>query len=370
MRTLTIPFLFILAMFVLLCCATTARATVGFQHFTIPDLSGPKGAPAIEIGVWYPTDAPASLERLELGEQIVANDAPIRGTRLPLIVMSHGHGGSYAGHSDTALALAHAGFIAAALTHPGDNYQDESLATQIWERPRQLKVMTDYLINSWSQRAHIDAARVGAFGFSAGGFTVLVEAGGVPDLTRVRGHCKAHPTFETCRLISNQPIDFNTKIAWTHDRRIRAVVSAAPAIGFTFTREGLRNVRQPIQLWRAGNDQVLPHPYYAEAVRRALPTSPEVHVVPGAGHYDFIPPCSPKLAKAVPQICTSEAGFDRAAFHANFDCQVVAFFKKTLGKPGGSATAAKQPLAIRHRRYRHIDSDSGDADSAKITFSE
>jgi predicted dienelactone hydrolase len=86
-------------------------------------------------------------------------------------------------------------------------------------------------------------------------------------------------------------------------------------------------------LGRAAHDQVLPHPYYAEAVRRNLPTPPETHVVPGAGHYDFLAPCSPELAKANPEICTSEPGFDRTAFHRDFDRDVVAFFVRTLGRP-------------------------------------
>lgn len=87
---------------------------------------------------------------------------------------------------------------------------------------------------------------------------------------------------------------------------------------------------QPVQLWRAEDDQVLPHPYYAEAVRLALPTPPETHVVADAGHYDFLKPCSADLATRMPAICTSKPGFDRAAFHERFDHDIVAFFKRTL----------------------------------------
>jgi predicted dienelactone hydrolase len=327
----TPPISALAAVLSLLIFVTTAHASVGFQHFTIPDPAGPKGGQQIEVGIWYPTDARAVPQRLELGEQTVADNAPVRGGRLPLVVISHGHGGSYAGHVDTAIALASAGFIAAALTHPGDNYKDESRATEIWERPRQLKVLTDYMVDLWPEHAHVDSDRIGAFGFSAGGFTVLADAGGEADLSKVEAHCKAHPTFESCQAIANQPIDFHAKIAWAHDRRIKAVVSAAPAIGFTFGRAGLSHLRQPVQLWRAGDDRVLPYPYYAEAVRRALPTAPESHVVPHAGHYDFLAPCSSQLAKALPQICSSEPGFDRAAFHQMFDRDVVVFFEKTLG---------------------------------------
>jgi predicted dienelactone hydrolase len=306
--------------------APQSRAAVGFQHFFIPD---PKGPP-IEVGVWYPTDAAPKQEVIETAPQTVATDAPVQGDRLPLVVISHGHGGSYAGHLDTAIALAEAGFVAAALTHDGDNWRDSSKAVAVWERPRQLKVMTDYLLGAWRDRGHIDAGRIGAFGFSAGGFTVLAAAGGVPDLGAINAHCQSHPQFEDCRIVAHATLPAVDTITWTRDTRIRSVVLAAPALGFAFDRAGLAAVRQPVQLWRAADDHVLPHPYYAEAVRLALPAPPEVHVVTSAGHYDFLAPCSAKLAKMVPEICASEPGFDRRDFHARFDRDVVAFFTRTL----------------------------------------
>jgi predicted dienelactone hydrolase len=306
--------------------APQTAAAVGFQHFTIPDPQGPP----IEVGVWYPTDAVPIAERIESATQVVAHDGPVKGDRLPLIVMSHGHGGSYVGHRDTAFALAQAGFIAAALTHNGDSWRDQSNPTAVWERPRQLKVLTDYMLDGWAGSAHIDAQRIGAFGFSAGGFTVLAAAGGEPDLSALIGHCAAHPEFEVCQILAGRPLPDVDKIVWTHDSWIKAVVSAAPALGFAFGQKGLAAVRQPVQLWRAADDQVLPHPYYAEAVRIALPTPPEMHVVSGAGHYDFLAPCSAELAKRVPAICTSEPEFDRTAFHQQLDRDVVAFFKQKL----------------------------------------
>jgi predicted dienelactone hydrolase len=318
-----------------LVCAATAHAAVGFQHFTIPDPDGPP----IEVGVWYPTDAAPSPTRVELFSEPMAKDGPVKGRGLPLVVISHGNGGSYAGHVDTAVALAEAGFVAAAVTHTGDNWRDQKAATRVWERPRHLKLLTDYMLGAWSDHDRLDADKVGAFGFSAGGLTVLAAAGGEPDLSKVAEHCKAHPDFFECGLVIRLSRQFLAAvppgIVWTHDTRIKAVVSAAPALGYTFDRAGLAGVRQPLQLWRGENDAVLPHPYYAEAVRLALPTPPETHVVPGAGHYDFLAPCSPELAKVNAMICASAPGFDRGAFHAAFNRDVVAFFVRSLGRPSG-----------------------------------
>jgi predicted dienelactone hydrolase len=306
--------------------AGQADAAVGFQHFSINDLQGQP----IEIGVWYPTDAAPKLEAIESDQQMVARDAEVKGAGLPLIVISHGHGGSYTGHLDTAVALANAGFVVAALTHNGDSWRDQSNPTAIWERSRQLKLLTDYMLGAWADHERIEANIVGAFGFSAGGLTVLTAAGGEPELRTIADHCNAHPAFEDCQIVEQHPLPLDTDIVWTHDPRIKAVVSAAPALGFAFGSKGLAAVRQPVQLWRAEDDQVLPHPYYAEAVRLALPKPPETHLVANAGHYDFLKPCSAELATRVPAICTSKKGFDRAAFHERFDHDIVAFFTRTL----------------------------------------
>ncbi|CAN7580575.1 prolyl oligopeptidase family serine peptidase [Phenylobacterium sp. LjRoot225] len=314
-----------LALLVLIFTTASAQAGVGFARLTIPD---PDDGP-IEAGVWYPTDA--APRQLPFLEAPAAVGGPVAGQGLPLVVISHGTGGAFTSHQDTAAALAAAGFVAVALTHAGDNWRDRSRAVEIWRRPRQLKLTVDYILSTWPDHDRIDPDRVGAFGFSAGGFTVLAAAGGEPDLVAVGPHCQAHPDFFDCRLVARGggralPAGF----IWAHDPRIKAVVAAAPALGYAFGRKGLAQVRQPVQLWRAADDQVLPHPYYAEAVRLALPAPPEFHLVAGAGHYDFLAPCSAELAKHYPQICTSAPGFDRAGFHAAFNRDLVDFFRRTL----------------------------------------
>ena len=296
---------------------------VGFQHLQID---------GTEIGIWYPTRAAVTPQTLELLPQAVAVDAPVAGHGLPLVVISHGNGGSYAGHFDTALALAQAGFVVAALTHPGDNWHDQSRATDVAARPRALSGLISYMLDRWPGHATIDPRRVGAFGFSSGGFTVLAAAGGVPDLHRIAQHCAEHPAFYDCAMMAahKDAIVSASAPQWVADRRIAALVVAAPALGFTFGRGSLARLTMPIQLWRAADDHVLPQPFYADAVAKDLPTPPDYHIVPGADHFDFLAPCSAALATQVPAICRSAAGFDRTAFHAQFDTAVVAFFARTL----------------------------------------
>lgn len=324
----------LIATIAILCAfaATPAFASnVGFEEVKITNGE----EPPLTAGIWYPTDAPASLHALGTFTQNVAPGGLIAGDNLPLVVISHGGAGSYEGHSDTALALAHAGFVAAAISHAGDTFDDQSHVLQLWRRPAQLHRLVDYMLEEWHWHAQLNAVRVGAFGFSNGGFTVLVAAGGVPDLAAIAPYCEAHPDHDLCEALKQGGIDPHLgkdipADVWVHDPRINALVIAAPAFGFAFNRAGLSNVRAPIQLWRAADDRHQPNPYYDEAIRAALPQAPEYHVVPNAGHYDFLPPCDARHARIAPAICKSLPGFDRAAFHEEFNADMVRFFKATL----------------------------------------
>jgi len=301
---------------------------VGFEKATVPD----PGDQPLEVGIWYPSKAPALAQPLGLFTQTVAANAPVSGDGLPLVLMSHGSGGSFEGHYDTALALAQAGFVVAAVTHTGNNYRDDRFI--VADRPRHIIRVLDYMLGKWPAHAQIDPARIGVFGHSAGGFTALVLIGGVPDMSRERDFCAAHEKDDwACSQLKARHIALTTPPAasvWLHDKRIKAAVIAAPAIGPAFTPAGLANVTVPVQLWRAADDHILKHPYFAQAVYDALAAKPEYHVVAHADHFDFLAPCSDLLARYVPMICKSEPGFDRAAFHRDFDAAIVAFFQKQL----------------------------------------
>src|ERR1700690_2378131 len=154
--------------------ASAFAANVGFE---VVKITNGAGTP-LTSGIWYPTDAPATEHPLGAFIQTVAPFAPVAGRGLPMVVISHGGGGSYDSHYDTALSLAHAGFVAAAVSHAGDTYGDQSQVLRLWRRPTQLRQLVSYMLDEWPQRDRLDDARVGAFGFSNGGLTVLVSAGG------------------------------------------------------------------------------------------------------------------------------------------------------------------------------------------------
>ncbi|ARN19410.1 alpha/beta hydrolase family protein [Piscinibacter gummiphilus] len=310
--------------------AAACAAEAGYERVKVPD----GDQPPLDTAIWYPTTAEARSTDLGPFTLPIAMGAPVVGKGLPLIVMSHGNGGSALSHHDTAVALAQAGYVVAAVTHTGDNHADRSREVSMADRPRHVSRAIDFVLTQWRAKPQVDPARVGVFGFSSGGFTAVAVAGGVADLARVGPHCQAHPRDYACLVIAKDPA--GAIAAGTggplsgRDPRVRAAVVAAPALGFTFSRESLAGITLPVQLWRADADTVLPSPWYAEPVRDGLGTPPEYHPVPDAGHFDFLAPCTLRFSLMAPPLCSSQAGFDRAAFHREFNAAVVAFFGRTL----------------------------------------
>jgi len=323
-----LPRLFITALLSLLAAIRVDAASVGFQVIRVPV---PEDVP-LEVAIWYPSKTRPIARRLGPFTQTVARNGAIAGRSLPLVVISHGTAEWYGALYDTAIALARAGFVVAAPTHTGDNLADRSRSIRLADRPLHIHLVINDLLESWQYHRHIDAGRVGMFGFSAGALTALIVAGGEPDLGTLEDHCRDHPDFFDCRLVrahaSASPPPATPSLV--HDARVKAIVVAAPALGFTFSPDGLKAVTLPVQLWRAANDHVLPSPFYAEAVRDSLPSPPEYHVVAGADHLDFLAVCSPKWRSAAPDLCVERDGFDRGHFHREFNKRVVAFFSRTL----------------------------------------
>jgi predicted dienelactone hydrolase len=305
-------------------------ATVGFQYAKVADQDGIP----IDLAIWYPSTAEPAAHRLGPVLQTVSLKGAVVGRKLPLIVMSHGSGGAPWNNYDTAWALAAAGFAVVAPTHPGDNQTNRSRAAMVLERPEHVTLAVDFMVTLWPASRRIDDHRVGFFGFSAGGFTGLVVTGGVPDFRRLADHCRAHPLEVGCvvakPLLDDKRVMDLPSTRHLQDERIKAAVLAVPTLGFAFTPDRLAAVKVPVQLWRAGKDDVAPHPWHADTVRQALPMAPDYRVVNDAGHFDFIAPCTPEAVATAAFLCQETPGFDRAAFRERFNDEVVAFFKREL----------------------------------------
>ncbi len=196
-----------LILIVVACLAATLAHAAGLRFIEVP---ADAGGPALTGMVWTPCAAPPS--EVALGGGVVlpgVKDCPVAGNRLPLIVVSHGRRGSFLGHVDTATALADAGFVVAAINHPGDTARDSSRTDEfsvLVERPADMKRLTDFMLGAWKEAAVLDPKRVGLFGFSRGAYTGLVVIGGNPDFGALAPFCDSDgATTPKCRAIRDEP---------------------------------------------------------------------------------------------------------------------------------------------------------------------
>jgi predicted dienelactone hydrolase len=308
---------------VILCCVGSSAKAAGIQLFNY--------GPALSGAIWYPCRAepkhvsPGDLAVAVDYDLVGVSDCPVTGTKLPVVIFSHGHRGWFGGHHDTAEALADAGFVVAAINHPGDNGNDSSKSDDLSvfaSRPVDVIRVLDFLLDSWKDKAAVDSSRIGLFGFSKGGYTGLALVGAAPDFQRVARACNDKTGF--CEQLRSGGV-----VRPPHEARIRAAVIADPPSGF-FTQDNLALIKIPLQFWRSQLGGGGVDPGGTARVARGLPATTEIRTVP-ASHFAFLAPCSPQVATAIPGICTDlPAAFDRTSFHREFNASIVRFFREKL----------------------------------------
>lgn len=299
----------------------------GFEQLEVP-ASG--GEPTIEAMVWTPCAGDSGSSEIGPYSVRAIPDCAVTAQSLPLVVISHGYGGSLLGHHDTATALADAGFVVATLNHPGDFYGDDSGAHQlsIFEsRPRDVSRVISFMLERWEKRETLDPEAIGVMGFSRGGTTALLLSGAEPSISAsAERFCDPWWSFVQwqCRQLNSGEAGIDARA----DSRIRAAVVMDPLN--LFDAAGLESVGIPIQLWASemGGDKVeLQH---VKAIRASLPKITDYHEARGAGHFAYLAPCTPAFTESAPKICEDPAGFDRTDWHKKMNTAVVEFFKRQL----------------------------------------
>lgn len=286
----------------------------GCRTLAVPD---PAPGPAIPLVVLYPTDAPAGPARLGPYAIDVAMDAPPAAGRHPLVLVSHGSGGSHLAYRDLAAHLARAGHVVALVEHPGNSRNDNTLVdtdANLAARPRHLRLVVDALAADATLGPHVAADAVAIVGHSMGGYTALAAAG-------------ARPT-----AFARETADGRARaVPVTPDDRVRALVLLAPATPWYMAPGALRDVRVPILMLTAEHDPHTPEGH-AEIVRRGLPPDAplEHRVVPNAGHFSFLSPFPAAMTNAAFAPSQDPPGFDRARFHAALYAEVTGFLGRVL----------------------------------------
>ncbi|MEK1906769.1 MAG: hypothetical protein AAAB13_13370 [Pseudomonas sp.] len=304
---------------------------VGMHQLSFRD---PLDQQPMQAIAFYPASAPPGHTEMDLYQVAASLDAPVAPGHYPLIVLSHGNSGSPLAHHDLATALAQQGFVVLAVVHPGDNYQDQSrlgTLSNLYGRPLQLSAAIDAASQDPLLGRNLDSARVGVIGYSAGGESALILAGAHPEPEHLRAYCRQMPEDADACAAQGELVADRDDLEASADPRVAAMLLLAP-LGLMFDKQELTEVRVPVLLYSGDDDQVLAVEHNADALNRSLPRAPDYRVVPGAGHFVFMAPCSAQMGRLVPYLCEDAEGVDRVAIHHQLSADAVAFFRQALSR--------------------------------------
>lgn len=334
---------------------------VGERHLTAVNptaaLRDAEHRDTVRVTVWYPAEADAHEVSLDIGPPgkplfVVGSAAPdaafVDESRRPVILFSHGFGGTARMMAWFTLPLVRAGYIVIAVDHPGNNGMDKMTAggaIMFWDRPGDLAAALNAVKADPVIGPHLDLGRLGVAGFSAGGFTAIAATGARVQSARLMKFCGANPDDGICRPQKEFPLSTEQMLAAlkapdlaaeaAHDgddhavHGVRAAFAIAPAIVQAFDPAGLKADETPIAIILGDADPVAPPATNGLVAARNLPHA-ELKVLPGVGHYDFLATCTPAGIAVVP-VCAGLPPQD-PSHRAAID-MALAFFAKTLGRP-------------------------------------
>lgn len=334
-------------------------AAVGKRALTAKANTAARGdrSNRFHLVVWYPAENGATTHADVIGPPsaplfsagTVASDAPIAASPklLPLVVLSHGTGGSAMQMAWLGTRLAAAGFVAAAMDHPGNSfagaYTTQGFALW-WLRATDLSQTIDAVLGDAPFATRIDPRRIAAAGFSIGGATVLVAAGGRVDLVRLHSWCKTRrtdicsgpPELPTLAAdigrLAQKDAAFRAELFQSgrsyRDRRIRAAFAIAPAMGPAFDPQSLQTISSPIAIVAGFGDANIAVQDNAIPLALAIPNA-SLHVFARpVSHYTFLDECLPAGQAQLPRLCKNTSG--RHVIHEQAARMAAEFFERAL----------------------------------------
>lgn len=312
--------------------------------------------PADELGgavtLFYPTAAAGKPEtRGDLALMLAPNAPPAPGNGR-LIAISHGSGGGPWVHTTLAKALVEAGFVVVLPLHRGDNWADPGRpGPDSWkQRPAEISHAIDRVAAD-PRFAGLRLDRVGGFGMSAGGHTMLSLAGGAWSPERFRAHCEQDlaQDFHGCvglttrltggvldglklwlaRRMLNWKFGGDAALQTHTDPRLAALVAGVP-LAADFEPASLAAPRMPLGLITVGQDRWLPARWHSDVVLAACKGCERLAELPEAGHGALLAPPPEALGGLACELLCDPPGFDRAAATPRWVGPTVDFFRRHL----------------------------------------
>ena len=155
------------------------------------------------IALVYPTHTASKKVRFGPFEMNLSIGGKIATGKFPLVMISHGSGGTNLGYRSIAFELVKKGFVVGMPLHPKNNFKnnEEEGTTSNWRnRPLHISSSIDAIILNHKMSGSIDFDKIAVIGHSAGGYTALAAAGGVADTSHIVDLCLSTVSYTNLTL--------------------------------------------------------------------------------------------------------------------------------------------------------------------------
>lgn len=323
------------------------QTAIGFKEIRVADSQGKR---PLHVSLWYPTNDQRAMNTIAenqafYGFQAIREAQPSE-KKHPLIVLSHGYGGSWRNLSWLAESLARQGYIVAAPDHPGTTTFDRNpvQAALFWERPHDLSRVIDTLTQTPSLAGKVDFRHIAAIGHSLGGWTVMASSGAQFSVTQFLQDCHVQGQPFVCSLANELGITTNNALRTgqtMRDPRIKAVISLDLGLARGFTPESLSTLPIPVLIMGAdSNINDLPTALESGYIASHLPLQSSHYVViPKATHFSFMQRCKPDAMPLLEAehsgdgiICQDGKNGNRTTIHQQITEKITQFLAATLHK--------------------------------------
>lgn len=301
--------------------------------------------------IWYPT--PDNLKATDkyfspfLRSHTVRNGI-LPQKKLPLIMISHGNGGNRFSLEWLAQSLVEDGYVVAAVDQWGNTIENKIPIEFVkpWERPLDISLALDRLLEHKEFGEIIDPNKIGALGFSYGGYTVLALAGAVLDYSELlhyyqtaQGKAELNEINEfpggqdeLSTLIQDESfMRMIQQVPPLKDYRINAFFAISPGTAQGFVRtDQFEDVQDPVLIIGCEADAVTPVKRYAKHYHKFIPKS-EYFEFPGeVGHYVMLAVATDQVKEEAPIPFVDHPSVDRQQVHQKVKELSTGFFGSNL----------------------------------------
>jgi predicted dienelactone hydrolase len=242
----------------------------------------------------------------------------------------------FAATSERAAPARTAGFTEVTLSVA---HRDTDLPVRVWERAQDISALLDFAQAGLPLGISADLERVGAMGFSLGGYATLAVAGVTVSKDRFIAYCEAHPDEIDCGWMNEGGLDFQAidRALYEQDNRdarIAAIVAIDPALPRAITDAGLAALSVPTRIIQLGETETLFEGMRWGTLAEGAPTM-EHFIMPDTYHFGFLAECS-LMGRVIiatagdDNICSDAGTRPRADVHAEITPIVVDFLSEQL----------------------------------------